>query len=156
MKGVHELINSKYEYLSPINGFTLLGTKTLENMRFYGNYGPKKEGLSCLEKATQIYQILIKNHDCPQDKTAELIQRFFPSQDGVNFVANQLGFDPVSHLGSEVLGRLVSRMVHVESSDLMDEKKSTELRTDSFSPDLGTHGHLDVEHNVWFCQVVVA
>src|SRR3954454_5726840 len=88
LRGVHELINPDYEYLSPVYGFTLLETKTLENRRFYGNYGPKKEGFGCLEKATRIHELLASNKDCPQDHTSELIQRFFPSQDGVNFVAN--------------------------------------------------------------------
>src|SRR3954454_16142642 len=89
LKGVHDQMSPEFEYLSPIYGFTLLGTKTLENMRFYGNYGPKQEGFGCLENASRIHALLAQNNDCPHDKTAELIQRLFPSQDGVNFVANQ-------------------------------------------------------------------
>lgn len=97
IKGVHDFIKPESEHLSPIYGFTLLGTKTLENMRFYGNYGPKKEGYSCLESAGRIHEQFLKNQDCPQDKTTELIQRLFPSQDGANFVANQINSDMASH-----------------------------------------------------------
>ncbi|MEO5970469.1 MAG: hypothetical protein ABIQ95_11130 [Bdellovibrionia bacterium] len=39
----------------------------LANLRFYGNYGPKKEGHGCLETATEIHALLSKNQDCPQD-----------------------------------------------------------------------------------------
>lgn len=63
MKGVHDLLRPEYEHLSPIYGFTLLGTKTPENMRFYGNYGPRKEGYGCLEPASRVHDQLSKNKD---------------------------------------------------------------------------------------------
>lgn len=128
LKGVHEFISPEYDYLSPIYGFTLLGTKALENMRFYGNYGPKKEGVGCLEKATQIHSVLVKSKDCPQDKTSELLQRMFPSHDGANFVANQIGSDPVSHFGPELLGIVSKRLAMTQDSDLQDSKKVVELK----------------------------
>ena len=55
-----------------------------------------RKGFGCLEGASQIHQILVVANDCPQDSMAELIQRFFPSQDGINFVANQIASDMIS------------------------------------------------------------
>jgi hypothetical protein len=130
IKGVHDLIKPEYEYLSPIYGFTLLGTKTLENMRFYGNYGPKKEGYGCLEFATRIHEELVKNKDCPQDKTSELIQRLFPSQDQGNFVANQINSDLASHLDPETLGRIASRLARVQDTELTDSNKAEVLEAE--------------------------
>ncbi len=121
MKGVHDLIRPEYEYLSPIYGFTLLATKALENRRFYGNYGPKKEGFDCLEKASRIHELLIKNNDCPQDATAELIQRLFPSQDRVSFVPNQVDSDPVSHLNPSTIGKVLGIISKVVDSDLLSD-----------------------------------
>ncbi len=127
MKGVHAVLSPEYDYLSPVYGFTLLATKTLENLRFYGNYGSKIEGLGCLEKASRIHELLVKNNDCPQDHTAELIQRLFPSQDGVNFVANQIDSDLVSHLTPELIGKVLGTLSQVHDEDLKDLKRREEL-----------------------------
>ncbi len=126
MKGVHDLVNPEFEHLSPIYGFTLLGTKTLENMRFYGNYGPKRQGLDCLEKLTRVHELLAKNEDCPQDAISALIQRLFPSQDGVNFVANQINSDPISHLRPETVGKVLGQMARMEDSELESPEKTQE------------------------------
>ncbi len=123
MKGVHAVLSPEYDYLSPVYGFTLLATKTLENLRFYGNYGSKMEGLGCLEKASRIHELLVKNNDCPQDHTAELIQRLFPSQDGVNFVANQIDSDLVSHLTPELIGKVLGMLSQVHDEELKDLKR---------------------------------
>jgi hypothetical protein len=140
MRGVHELLNPDYDYLSPVFGFTLLETKTLENMRFYGNYGPEikdertpkgkliKKGFGCLDG--EIGAILKKNQDCPQDSTSELIQRLFPAQDRVNFVANQIDSDIVSHLKPETIGKVLGRISQIQDSDLTDPAKVKKLTED--------------------------
>ena len=127
MKGVHAVLSPEYDYLSPVYGFTVLATKTLENLRFYGNYGSKIEDLGCLEKASRIHELLVKNNDCPQDHMAELIQRLFPSQDGVNFVANQIDSDLVSHLTPELIGKVLGTLSQVHDEDLKDLKRREEL-----------------------------
>ncbi|MEO5970299.1 MAG: hypothetical protein ABIQ95_10260 [Bdellovibrionia bacterium] len=128
MKGVHDLIHPKYQNLSPIYGLALLGTRSLENLRFYGNYGPKKEGFGCLDKSTRLHELLVKNRDCPQDKTSEFIQRLFPSQDGANFVANQLDSDPISKMKPKLIGNLIIQMAQVPNSDLDDPEKVKALK----------------------------
>ncbi len=132
LKGVDDLLSESYPHLSPIHGFTLLGTKTLENMRFYGNYNSEKKGYGCLDPKSQIGQLLRQQNDCPQDSISELIQRLFPSQDGVNFVPNQIGSDIASHLDSETLGKIVGRfsLIHGESLSLEEEKKLESDLTD--------------------------
>ncbi len=110
LKGVHDLVSQEYEHLSPVHGFRLLQTRELENRRFYGNYGPTVSGKCGSVSGTQIVDHLIKNHDCPQDSMSELIQRLFPSQDGVNFVANQISSDIVSHLDPETIGQILGRI----------------------------------------------
>jgi hypothetical protein len=150
MKGVHDFIKPESEYLSPIYGFTLLGTKTLENMRFYGNYGPKKEGYGCLESASRIHDQLSKNDDCPQDKTTELIQRLFPSQDGANFVANQIDSDIASHLDPETLGKLASQMADAKDAGLADPSKAEALETklkDILFQGLNPKGYYEQQRN---------
>ncbi|MEO5970663.1 MAG: hypothetical protein ABIQ95_12105 [Bdellovibrionia bacterium] len=130
MKGVHDLINPDYDYLSPIYGFTLLSNKTLENMRFYGNFGPKRAGFGCLEKNLRVNHILAGKNDCPQDATSELIQRLFPSPDGVHFEANELDSDPVSHLKPQTIGRLLERISLLRDSELSDVEKAKQLGND--------------------------
>jgi hypothetical protein len=126
MKGVHDLINPDYDYLSPIHGFTLLSTKTVENMRFYGNFGPKKAGFGCLEKAVRIHHLLSGKNDCPQDATSELILRLFPSPDGVRFASNEIDYDPVAHIKPETIGRISQ----VHDSDFSEAEKEKQLAAD--------------------------
>ena len=131
MKGVHDLIAPQYEFLSPIYGYTLLGTKILQNLRFYGNYEPPQEELyGCLDRKSDIGKLLRKNNDCPQDATSKLIQRLFPSQDTVNFVANKIGSDSVSHLDSEILGKLLGRISKVPDGELSIQEKVNSLESD--------------------------
>jgi len=128
LKGVHEWINPEYSFLSPINGSLLIGTDTLAHRRFYGNYGPKKSGFDCMENASRIHQILVERDDCPQDYTAELIQRLFPSQDGANFVANQVESDPVSHLKPGTIGSVLAKLTEVQDRDLEDPVQEERLK----------------------------
>src|SRR4051794_38098584 len=83
MKGVHALVKPEYEYLSPLQGFTLLKSGILKNMRFHGNYqqNPARED---------------RRDDIAGDSTSKLIQILFPSPDGVNFVPNQVPSQPAS------------------------------------------------------------
>lgn len=140
LKGVDDIVSTDYKHLSPVNGFTLLGTKVLENMRFYGNYGPEikderspkgkllKKGFGCLDG--DVGRILRENKDCPQDAVSELIQRFFPSQDGQNFVANQIPSDIVSHLTPEMIGRIIGRLSLLKEGDLKTKANEDKLAED--------------------------
>jgi hypothetical protein len=140
LKGVHDLIAPEFGYLSPVAGFMLLGTKNIENRRFYGNYGPEvadqrtpkgkliHKGFGCL--SGKIGEILKANHDCPQDSVSELIQRLFPSQDGVNFVANQIPTDSVSHLDPKTIGQVLGRLSRVTEGDLLQFDREAQLESD--------------------------
>ncbi len=130
LKGVHEQIQPKYAQLSPILGYTLLGTRSLENRRFYGNYGQSSQGYFCSQKSSKegsIAALLKANKDCPLDTTSELIQRLFPSQDGVNFVANQIPSDPISHLKAETIGKVLELISGIEEKDLSDSSQSDRI-----------------------------
>ncbi len=140
LKGVDGLLSGPYSYLSPTHGFTLLGTKTLENLRFYGNYGPEiksertlkgkliKRGYGCMEG--DIGKLLRQNNDCPQDSMSELIQRLFPSQDGVNFVPNQIDSDITSHFDSETLGKIIGRLSLIKDKALTNSEEEKKLESE--------------------------
>ena len=132
MKGVHDLIKPEYqEELSPIWGLTMLKTRVLENRRFFGKYGPKNPAYPCMEHASQINRLLVANNDCPQDSTSELIQRLFPSQDGQNFVPNQIpNVDLVSELTPEVLGKILWRISQSQGKDLSQQENVHSLTND--------------------------
>lgn len=57
----------------------------------------------CMDHAPLISAQLKKRKDCPKDATSAWIQRLFPSQDGVNFVANQIHSDPISRLDPKTM-----------------------------------------------------
>jgi hypothetical protein len=134
LKGIHGEIKPEFQaQLSPVFGYTLLGTGALENRRFYGNYGVSSRGYFCSQtnpKVGSVPQLLKVNRDCPLDATSELIQRLFPSQDGVNFVANQVPSDPISHLKPETIGKILEKISKVQDSELNDPRQSTELIED--------------------------
>ncbi len=130
LKGVHELIQPEFQnQLSPVFAYSLLGTGSLENRRFYGNYGPKNNDHSCLDN-TRIGDMLKTAKDCPQDFNSEWIQKLFPSQDGVSLVANQLESDPMSHLKPDTLGEILNVISKIKDSDLKDKKKLSDLTED--------------------------
>jgi hypothetical protein len=108
MKGIHSLLKQECQDLSPIHGFTALKTNILSNIRFFGNYGFKKDPLGCHDQISSYQQ----NMDCPQDWTTALVQQLFPSPDGQNFVANQGSTaDPLSNLSPSQIGRLLE-LIH--------------------------------------------
>lgn len=112
LKGIHALFSK--DCLNPIDGFRALKTGTLANIRFTGNYGSLKHPYGC-QAQINIHQ---QKWDCPQDWTTAAIQQFFPSPDGVNFLANQgAKSDPLRKLPMEVLGRLW-RIIHKYSLTL--------------------------------------
>jgi hypothetical protein len=111
LKGVDELID--HPGASPLFGYVALKT-FLPARRFFGNYEDALSGL-CWGKG-DIAKILKQKKDYPLDANALWLQRLFPSQDGINFVANQLNEDIVSHFTPEVIGALLNRIAHVEDN----------------------------------------
>ncbi len=80
LKGVHELIKPEFEAYSPVNGYGLLGGNLLQNFRFFGNYGPKKNTHGCMGDVPAYSEGftaqngdhvpgLKEREDCPQDFT---------------------------------------------------------------------------------------
>jgi len=149
LKGIHELIKPEFQaQVSPIFGYTLIGTQTLQNRRLYGNYGPRNDEHYCF-KGTNIGDdpedgLIVKN-DCPQDYTSEWIQRLFPSQGGTHLEINPLDeSDPIARLTSEVIGKVLGRVARVtddqwsKSADMDCLQKDlknmmfTELLTEQF------------------------
>lgn len=131
LKGVHEQIKPEYQIqLSPVFGYTLLGTGALKNRRFYGNYGISDRGYFCSNKNPKpgaVAALLKTRKDCPLDANSELIQRLFPSQDGVNLVANQIHFDPISHLQPKTMGKVLEAISQVNDADWNIQNKMSEL-----------------------------
>ncbi len=127
LKGIDALVD--HPGASPVYGYAALKTE-LENRRFLGNYGLKNAEHGCMEGASQIRDQLVKNNDCPQDYTSEWLQRLFPSQDGVNFVANQVKSDPISHLSSELIGRLLQRISDIPGAAWTDASAMRDLERD--------------------------
>ena len=102
LKDIGSALRPEYRYLSPEFGFELIETGTLENLRFFGNYGPEKEELGCFSPA------LSHKTDCPQDAFAKLIQRLFPSPNGHSLTLNRRTFDLESHLTPRAIGILLA------------------------------------------------
>ncbi len=143
LKGIDALVD--HPGASPVYGYTALKT-VLENRRFFGNYGSKAAAHGCMDGASAIRDHLVKNHDCPQDFTSEWLQRLFPSQDGVNFVANQVDSDPISHLRPELIGKLLQRIHDVPEGDWKDPQTGQTLEADLMMDlflDLNPSGYAD-------------
>lgn len=143
LKGVDALVD--YPGASPVYGYTALKT-ALENRRFFGNYGPKNDSHGCMEGASVIHGILVKNEDCPRDHFSEWLQRLFPSQDGANFVANQVESDPISHLRSELIGKILQRIHDVPEGAWADPQAMQALEMDLMAElfrDLNPLGYVD-------------
>ena len=102
LKDIGSALRPEYRYLSPEFGFELIETGTLENLRFFGNYGPEREELGCFSPA------LSHKNDCPQDAFAKLIQRLFPSPNGHSLTLNRRTFDLESHLTPRAIGILLA------------------------------------------------
>ena len=102
---------------------------TLENLRFFGNYGPEKREFPCFNGTSKIHEALIKKNDCPQDFTTMWLQRLFPSQSG-SFVANQIDSDPIAkQLTPEVIGRVLGRIA-ADRGRLPRENQEADLEED--------------------------
>ena len=129
LKGIHELINPEYQaQLSPIFGYTLIETKTLENRRFYGNYGLELKDHDCFDENTTTGEDLRKNNDCPQDHTSELIQRLFPSGLGSHLEINSLvRTDPIARLrNKEIGGKVIGKVLNEIAKFKPDQWKKEE------------------------------
>ena len=130
LKGSHELIHPRFrEQFSPLYGYTLLQSKELKHRRIYGNYGPKNLEYGCLE-GTQIGAVLTEKSDCPQDSMSEMVQRLFPSRDGVNLDANQITIDPVSHFTPKLIGSLLNRISEEGDRPFPDRSQDERLTND--------------------------
>lgn len=123
VKGTYELLDPSYQYLSPVHGLALLATKTINNRRIYGNYGPKKVEFGCLELSKKMHEVLSSSNDCPQDYTSELVQRLFPYQDGVTISDNFIQKDPISRLKPVVIGKILGTISKISDEDLIDVQK---------------------------------
>jgi hypothetical protein len=127
LKGIDALVD--HPGVSPVHGYIALKSH-LENRRFLGNYGPKNDQHGCLEHAPRIHSLFIEKQDCPQDYNSEWLQRLFPSQDGANFVANQVESDPVSHLTPDVIGEVLARVAQVKDDEWNSDLKMSHLEMD--------------------------
>jgi hypothetical protein len=104
LKNVNKLIDPKFEYLSPVQGFTFYKQGTLRNFRLYGNYGEYRGNtIPCLEEAPSINRALRDNKDCPLDYTSALIQQLFPNQNPHDLAPNQLSTSPVSQFSCSLI-----------------------------------------------------
>jgi hypothetical protein len=107
LKGIDNLVD--HPGASPIYGYMAL-QNSLENHRFFGNYGQEKKGFPCYNGTPKIKKALQDNNDCPQDYTTMWLQRLFPSQSG-SFGANNIDSDPIAgQLTPEIIGRILGRI----------------------------------------------
>ena len=142
LKGVHEWIKPEYQSYSPVYGYTLLGSETLRNLRFFGNYGPKNKDHGCMETVPRYRDGFNANgnripglkerNDCPQDFTSEWIQRLFPSVDGQTIVENGADSDPVSHLKPETIGALLQRISKLDEKIPSSDGAAQNLESDFY------------------------
>ena len=125
LKGIDDLVD--HLGASPVFGYIALKT-FLPNRRFFGNYGESTKGL-CSRKG-DVPDGLRKNKDCPLDANAAWVQRLFPSQDGANFVANQMFADVASSLSPEVIGALLERVSQVKDEEWFSDSAMDILETE--------------------------
>lgn len=99
----------------PSQGFTAVKTEAFRNMRFLGNFGPKKDPFGCHRQVRPEQQ----SKNCPQDWPSAYIQMYFPTADGFNLVANQGSTDdPLSKLPLDAVGRNLSTVRKFNGSNL--------------------------------------
>ena len=84
LKDLNELIRPEFQYLSPIEGFTLLKKGILENLYKYGN---------------------------EEDQTIRLIRFVFHTVDSVSFNTTRLPSNIVSHLKTSGLGTVLNQIL---------------------------------------------
>ena len=126
IRGVHALFDHHSSHLSPLYGLEWLRSSILQNYRFFGSYGPKKEGLSCFDK-TSLGHELREMNDCPQDDFAEFLQRFLASPDFGNIDPNPLMMDGVNRLHPETLGALALEIDQMPSSRVLQKEQEESL-----------------------------
>ena len=89
LKGLNQLIRPEFQYLSPVEGFTLLKTGTLENLYRYGN---------------------------EEEHTVRLIKLMFHAVDSVNFVPTHLPSRITAHLTTAGIGALLNQFLSKEEN----------------------------------------
>jgi hypothetical protein len=132
LKGIDSLVS--HPGANPLLGYIALKS-FLPNRRFIGHYGPQARGFFCTHPDdSRMGENLLLRHDCPQDSTSEWLQRLFPSQDGSNFVANQLKSDPVSRLTPYIVGQLLERVAVGETDWSIMVEDLTRILHSSLNP----------------------
>jgi hypothetical protein len=105
LKGIDNLRISP-QHADPFIGYVALKSY-MPNHRFLGHYGEGNQGFLCGHPKLKIAKLLQERRDCPLDRTAEWIQRLFPSTDGSNFTANQMTSDHVSRFTPKLIGKII-------------------------------------------------
>jgi hypothetical protein len=126
LKGIDALVD--HPGASPLYGYVALKT-FLPNRRFFGNYGPGERRGLCGTRGELAVGLRDRN-DCPLDDNSELVQRLFPSPDGINFVANQVPSDIVTRLKPMAIGKILERLSLVKDEDWEYDTKMKELESD--------------------------
>ncbi|BDU72278.1 ankyrin repeat domain-containing protein [Mesoterricola silvestris] len=80
--------------LSPLWGMAALRSGVLANFRFFGRYTSVPDPrFPPFPRASP--------YDCPQDALSGVVQRLFPSPDGINLVHNERDLDPIGEIARE-------------------------------------------------------
>ncbi len=114
------LLRDPYQSIFSLEDALVIGMEgEIENARFYLAVGTKEEGLSG-EKFLKLNTGKLKNimdfrgpkvPDMPVDFVAFLLQRLFPSQDGLNVIPNQLSKDdPVRAFTPQTIGVTLNKI----------------------------------------------
>lgn len=121
------LLRPKYQQaFSLADAIAINCDHTFINGRLYLAVGTEKEGLKDIPNTGNLknfYNFRQKNPDSPVDNVGYITQRFIPTQDGTNPVANQLGRDdPVSHFTPETIGTILNLIRNFYFSPPKDKK----------------------------------
>lgn len=126
-------VNKKYAHLNPVNG---VEETALRNQRNHGHYGstshpefPRYDLHSAIAANAEAF---------PQDATAALIQRLFPSPDGFVFVANSVMTEPLNKwLSPKNIGKVLSTIKDPENfiGDMAKENETLKTLITIFQPD---------------------
>ena len=126
IRGTDSLLKKDKLYLSPTHGLHFLRSRILENYRFFGNYGAKKEEFTCFDK-TILGIELREINDCPQDYFSEFLQKFLTSPDFGNIDPNPLKSDIVNRLHPKSLGTLASWIDQVDPQLILQREHEDAL-----------------------------
>ena len=101
IKGLYTVVNPKYNYLSPLNGFNWWKTKHIENMYRFGT---------------------------ESDATIKLIQDIFYLQgDDVTFDVTTLNKKPAKHFTAATIGKILALLLPISRTEPVSEDTEKEL-----------------------------